>query len=90
MNEYLNDGQKLGMINPPIVSAPPQMIKEEWGRHQATHTPYMVSCKHCAAARAVRMKHPKKRKHLVMIPDADGDHMGPANVSMDYMYLSER
>lgn len=90
MNEYMNDEQDLGTRKPPIVLAPPRMTREAWERHQATHTPYLPSCKHCAAARATRRKHPKKRKHLVLVPDVDGQHMGLAKVSMDYMYLNER
>ena len=54
VNEYLNDDQSLGIRKPPVVVAPPKMTKEDWERHQATHTPYMPGCKHCAAARAVR------------------------------------
>ena len=90
VNEYLNEGQNLGMRKPPITSAPPKMTKEEWEKHQATHTPYMAGCKHCAVARAARQRHPKKRKHMVMIPDVDGESVGRATVTMDYMYLNER
>ena len=85
MNEYLNDNQILGVRKPPVVIAPPKMTKEDWERHQTTHTPYMPGCKHCAAARAVRQRHPKKRKHLVMVPDVDGEHEGLVKISMDYM-----
>ena len=90
INEYLNDEQNLGMRHPPIVAAPPKMTKSEWETHQATHTPYMPRCKHCTAARAVRQRHPKRRKHLVIVPDIHNKHVGPMGISMDYMYLNEK
>ena len=38
VKEYLEGQQDLGVREPPIVSAPPRMSKEEWERHQVTHT----------------------------------------------------
>lgn len=90
VNEYLEGQQDLGAREPPIVSAPPRVSKDELERHQVTHTPYSPSCKHCIAARAVRYRHPRTRKHKFLVLDLDGSHEGPLKVSMDYMYLSER
>ena len=42
-----------------LIKTAQQMTKEEWAKHQVTHTPYMASCKHCVAARAVRQQHPE-------------------------------
>ena len=38
----------------------------------------------------MRRKHPKKRKHNIIVPDIDGSEAGPTKVSMDYIYFSER
>ena len=90
---YLDDedGDHADVRGPPAVEPPPTMTREEWERHQITHThtPYAPGCRHCAAARAVRRKHPKRRKHNIIVPDIDGSDGGPTDVSMDYMYLSE-
>ena len=90
MKDYLDDQQDVGVREPPVIKAPPKMTKEEWDKHQVTHTPYSPSCRHCVADRAVRYRHPRKRKHKHLVPDVDGSHEGPVKVSMDYMYLSER
>ena len=42
------------------------------------------------AARAVRQRHPKVRKHKHLVPDVDGSHEGPTKISLDYMYLNDR
>ena len=42
---------------PPMVKTPAQPTREEWLRHQLTHTPYAPWCRHCCAARAVRNNH---------------------------------
>ena len=84
-NEHTEEARK-----PPVIQAPPQMTREEWMRHQVTHTPYAPSCRHCVAARAVRDRHPRRRRHHHLVPDIDGSHTGPNKISMDYMYLSER
>ena len=75
---------------PLMVTPPPKPTKEELEKHQLTHTPYQSWCIHCAAARAVRRKHPSKgRKHDIIV-DHDKNIMGPAKISMDYRYLHER
>ena len=38
VKEHLEDQQDLGVIDPPIINAPPKMPKEEWEKHQVTHT----------------------------------------------------
>ena len=90
VHEYIDDEDNAEARNPSIVKFPPSMTKDEWERHQVTHTPYAPGCRHCAAARAFRRQHPKRRKHNVIIPDVDGSEEGPTKISMDYMYLSER
>ena len=90
VKEYLDDNQENGTREPPIINAPPKMTKEEWENHQVTHTPYSPSCRHCVAARAVRYRHPRKRRHKHLVPEVDGSHNGPVKVSMEYMYLNER
>ena len=50
--EYMDDEQAEGRQAPPMVKAPRQPTKEEYERHQTTHTPYEPWCRHCAAARA--------------------------------------
>ena len=90
VKDYLDDQQDEGVREPPIINAPSNMTKEEWEKHQVTHTPYSSSCRHCVAARAVRYRHPRKRKHKHLVKDVDGSHEGPTKVSMDYMYLNER
>ena len=74
---------------PPIVKAPEKPTKEEWARHQTTHTPYAAWCPHCVAARNARRNHPTHGRKGKLAPDIEnGD--GPTKVSMDYMYLHER
>ena len=90
VHDYFDEQQNLERREPPIVRAPQPMTREEWNKHQVTHTPYMASCKHCVAARAVRQKHPRKRKHMHLVKDVDGSQGGPVKISMDYMYLDEK
>ena len=90
VHDYLQEEAKTEGWNPPIVKFPPKMTREEWDKHQVTHTPYAPGCKHCVAARAIRRRHPRKRQHSIKVKDVDGSDEGPTKVSMDYMYLSER
>ena len=39
---------------PPMVATPLQPTRDEWLRHQLTHTPYAAWCRRCNPARAVR------------------------------------
>ena len=39
---------------PPIIKARVKPAKEEWERHQTTHTPFAPWCQHCLAARNAR------------------------------------
>ena len=41
VRDYLDDQQNGGTREPPVVSAPPRMSKDEWERHQVTHTPLL-------------------------------------------------
>ena len=89
VEEYLDDENGKGCRQPPIVKTPPQPTKEEFERHQITHTPYASWCKHCVAARAVRGQHPSKGRRAIVVPDTDTG-AGPTKVSMDYMYMYDR
>ena len=73
----------------PILKTPEKPIKEQWERHQATHTPYEAWCKHCLAARAIRHKHPSKGRGAAIVPDIENGK-GPTKVCIEYMYLHER
>ena len=42
------------------------------------------------AARDVRRRHPKKRRHAHLVPDVDRGHEGPVAAFMDHMYRNER
>ena len=41
VHDYINEQHDMGKREPPIVRAPQPMTKEEWAKHQVTHTPYM-------------------------------------------------
>lgn len=73
-----------------IVKAPHKPTKEQWERHQASHTPYEAWCKHCLAARVIRGQHPSKGRRSMIVPDVEAGINGPVKVSIDYMYLRER
>ena len=45
VKEYLDDQQDMGAREPPVVNALVQMTKEQWEKHQVTHTPYSASCR---------------------------------------------
>ena len=47
--------------HPPMINPPQQPTRQEWLRHQLTHTPYAKWCKHCNSARAVRQHHQNMR-----------------------------
>ena len=73
----------------PIIKTPSKPTKQEWERHQATHTPFEPWCKHCLAARAVRSHHPSKGRKALFAPDVEKGVDGPIKISIDYMYLHE-
>ena len=73
----------------PIIRVPDKPTKEEWERHQITHTPYAAWCPHCVAARNARRNHPTHGRKGKIVPDTETEE-GPTKVSMDYMYLHER
>ena len=75
---------------PPMVNPPQQPTRQEWLRHQLTHTPYAKWCKHCNSARAVRQHHQNMKIRATLVPDIDGSKDGPIKISMDYMYMHER
>ena len=89
MEEYFDDGHGEPQKVPPMLKTPPQPTREEFERHQTTHTPYAPWCKHCLAARATRTQQPPTGRKIIVIPDVDA-RIGPIKVSMDYMYLHER
>lgn len=76
--------------DPPMIKSPPQPTKEEWMRHQLTHTPYASWCRHCISARAIRSNHQRADKRAKLVPDTNRDNTGPTQVSMDYMYMHDR
>ena len=55
VHDYIDDREDVEARNPPIVKPPPTMTKDEWEKHKVTHTPYAPGCRHCAAARALRI-----------------------------------
>ena len=57
----------------PILKAPVQPTREQWERHQATHTPFEFRRKRCQAGRAVRHKHPSKGRKTAIAPDIEGN-----------------
>ena len=69
--DYFDDDNAQDVKSPPMVKAPVQPTREEYERHQNTHTHYMPWCKHCAAARAVRTQHPTKGRNMLIVPDVD-------------------
>ena len=89
LTEQFEGHDGAGRGDPPMIKAPTKPTKEEWERHQTTHTPYASWCKHCVAARNVRRSHPAKGRKGKIVPDVEkGD--GPTKVSLDYMYLHDR
>ena len=90
MAEHFEDQHDNETKGPPITKAPIQPTREQWERHQITHTPYELWCVHCGAARAVRRNHPKKRTKAHIVPDTDTSEEGPVTISMDHMYLHDR
>ena len=46
VKEHLDDEQDVGIREPPVINAPPQLTKEQWERHQVTHTRSSPSSKH--------------------------------------------
>ena len=89
MEEFFDDDNARQHQSPPMVRSPTQPTKEEFEKHQTTHTPYAPWCKHCLAARAIRHKHPSKGRKAAIVPDIE-NVKGPTAVSIDYMYLHER
>ena len=47
--EQFEDVQRGNESGPPIIKVPNKPTKEEWERHQVTHTPFAACCPHCAA-----------------------------------------
>ena len=90
MAEYLDDDNGKEARQPPMVRTLARPTKEEYERHQLTHTPYASWCKHCAMARVVRTNHPTKGRATVIVLDVERGIEGPTKLSMDYMYLHER
>ena len=76
--------------HPPMIRSPLQPTKEEWLRHQLTHTPFAAWCKHCNAGRAVRTSHQRVDKRAKLVPDTDQSVDGPVKISMDYMFMHDR
>ena len=74
---------------PPMIRPPLQPTKEEWFRHQFTHTPYAPWCKHCNAGRAVRNSHKSAAKRARLALDTDKSVDGPVKISTDYMYMHD-
>lgn len=90
VEEYLDDNNGNTEWKVPTIKAPHQPTKDDWERHQATHTPYALWCKHCLAARVVRHQHPSKGRQIIVVPDAESSENMPTTISIDYMYLHER
>ena len=88
--EYFDDQETPESRDPPVVKIPSTPTREEYQRHQVTHTPYAFWCRHCAAARKVRDKHPSKGRRKHIVSDVDGRLQGPIKISMEYMYFHER
>ena len=89
MEEMFDDEHGMQYRDPPMVKPPPMPTKEQFERHQTTHTPFAPWCKDCFAARAVRQQHPSKGRKAIIVPDIQTG-AGPTTVSIDYMYLHER
>ena len=88
--EYVDDQETPEPRDSPVVKTPSTPTKEEYQRHQVTHTPYAFWCRHCAAARKVRDGHPSKGRRKHIVSEMDGKLVGPTKISLDYMYLHER
>ena len=89
MAEQLETEQGDDKDGPPIIRVPEKPTKEQWERHQITHTPYASWCPHCVAARNARSNRPTHGRKGKIVPDIEmGD--GPTKVFLDYMYLHER
>ena len=82
--EQFEDAGVEGREAPPMIRAPTKPTREEWERHQTTHTPFASWCPHCMAARNVRRNHPKRGRKVRLVPDIEEGN-GPTKVSMDYM-----
>ena len=89
VTRYFNDDNEKNSRQPPTIKAPSKPTKEEWERHQTTHTPYAAWCKHCVAARNVRRNHPSHGRRGKLVPDVERDD-GPTKVSLVHMYLHGR
>lgn len=74
----------------PTLKAPHKPTKDQWEKHQATHTSFEPWCKHCLVARADRHKHPSKGRKPLVVPDIDKGINKPIKISLDYMYLHAR
>ena len=57
MEEYFEDEHGKQQRVPPMVKVPKSQIREEYERHQVTHTPFAIWCKHCVAASVIKTKH---------------------------------
>ena len=90
VSEHLGDDNGKGVQPPPMIRAPGQPIRDEYERHQITHTPYAAWCIHCAIARAVRTQHPSKGRNAITVPDIEKGITGPTNISMYYLYFCDR
>ena len=90
MARHFEDNNDGGGWQPPMVASPTQPTKEEWRRHQLTHTPYAAWCRHCNSARVVRANHKNKQIRASLVPDTDRSTEGLVKISMDYMYLHDR
>ena len=71
MEEFFDDDNARDYRTPPMVKSHVQPTREEYERHQTTHTPYAAWCKHCVAARAVRHGHPSKGRKAIIVPDIE-------------------
>ena len=83
IDEQFGEQTKQRRHGPVMVTPPLKPTRDEWERHQLTHTPFQAWCPHCVAARAVRRKHPKKGRHHEKVPETDGGIEGPVKISMD-------
>ena len=89
VEEYFDDDIGKHYKAPPFVKSLSRPTREEFERHLTTHTPFAAWCKHCIVACVVRHRHPTKGRKARIVPDIETGQ-GPANVSLDDMYLHER